>query len=94
MKKAIAFALLWVACGFYAWGTAMAELDYKNHHEWEILERGPRDNVGLSAFMSAGGPVGAIDVVLLTNFNQHGWMLWGTKVTPEDLHHSTTGDAQ
>lgn len=66
----------WLLCSFYAWGAIMADLDYHDRHEWELLNEHSRDNVGAAAFTALGGPFGAVAVAVYTNFNQHGWELW------------------
>ena len=67
MKLAIAI-VLWAACGFYAWGTMMAD--------WDRWHNTPRDHLGLCMFYSLLGPLGAFLAAFLSNFNQHGWQLW------------------
>lgn len=76
MKKFIAFMLFWLACGVYAYGTLMADLDWKDDHEWSILHHTSRDNLGICIGEGMLGPFGAVAVAFTTNFNQHGWHLW------------------
>ena len=67
---------IWVACGVYGWGTMMAYCDYRNTHDWEILHEHSRDDVGICAFIAAMGPFGAVNIAVISNFNQHGWEFW------------------
>ena len=69
-------ALLWIACGLYAYGTVMADFNWKDVHTWTSLNEGSRDNVGLAVVIGLLGPMGAFVAALSTNFNQHGWELW------------------
>jgi len=54
----------------------MADFDWRNHHDWDILHLTSRDHVGLCLFESILGPAGAIAEAIESNFNQHGWELW------------------
>ena len=79
MNKITLAKAVWILCGFYAWGTTMAEFDYRNRTEWPDLNNTSMDNVALAAFTAATGLFGALGSSLLTNFNQHRWELWEKK---------------
>ena len=60
----------------------MAEVDYQDAHEWQVMHWHSRDHVGIVAAESLLGPMGVIVAVLVTNFNQHGWELWDDPKEP------------
>lgn len=68
--------IVWLACGFYAWGTFRAHINYLNTTRWAVLRNTERDDVGFISFLCLSGPVGALLAVCWSNFNQHGWRLW------------------
>ena len=70
---------LYLFCSLYAWGTTMADLNWHNRYVWAILNRSVRDNMGLTVLLALLGPFGAIVSALHSNFNQHGWQLWGSE---------------
>lgn len=77
--KTLLAVVMWIVCGFYTWGTFMAEMDWRNSHDWAILHKGPRDNVGPAFMLSMMGPLAIPADIFETNFNQHGWTIWALK---------------
>jgi hypothetical protein len=74
--KATLFAIFWLACSLYSWGTLMACSDYEDAHRFADQHLTSRDEVGLVAPVAVTGPIGAIASIIISNFNQHGWELW------------------
>jgi hypothetical protein len=75
-KKILAFVVIYLVCGIYAYGTAMAELHWYSDNEWTALHLGTHNFVRTCALEGALGPGGAVAMVMITNFNQHGWRMW------------------
>ena len=71
MKLAI---VLWAACGLYAWGTAMAEINYFTRLSGRPVRF--HERVLIALLLLAGGIPAALSWAFLTEFNQHGWQLW------------------
>lgn len=72
-------AVFWMAFSLYSWGTLMADLDWMQQNHWSTLKETSRDNIGICAAAAAAGPIGAAVSALATNFNEHGWELWGKR---------------
>lgn len=71
--------LVWNLCGLYAFGSIMADFNWRNKNEWPLLNRSSKDNLGICLLVFFTGPMGAFASALSTNFNQHGWELWQSK---------------
>jgi hypothetical protein len=79
MKKILMFAAIYAICGIYAYGTAMAELNWckeNDEYAWNALRLTSHDVVRICTLEGAIGPGGAIGMAIETNFNEHGWRLW------------------
>ena len=76
MKTFIIIFIIWIACGFYSFGTTMAYFNWMDKNEWPLLHNTSRDHLGTAVFEATLGPMGAIATCVLSNFNQHGWELW------------------
>lgn len=74
--RIFAIIVLWISSSFYSWGTAVADLDYKNRHDSLILHQSIRDDLGLVVAETLIGPMGAVAMAINSNFNQHGWEIW------------------
>lgn len=57
----------------------MADLDWMQQNRWSVLNETSRNNVGICTVAAAAGSFGAAASALVTNFNEHGWELWGKR---------------
>lgn len=75
MKKTTLIIILYLFQIPYVWGSLMADIHYRDVHDWPLLKSQARDDVGIVA-MESLMPFSVVWTPFVTNFNEHGWELW------------------
>jgi hypothetical protein len=63
-------ALLWLVCGFFAWGVSMGEIRHE-HHGWSTADC-RHDQAFTAMWGVAGGPLTLTSSMMISGFAEHG----------------------